>query len=61
MHLKEKVSIANNGIALLRKLRYSIPRKPLLSIDKAFLRPHLDYCDVIYDKLRNEIFVDTLE
>ena len=50
MHLKEKVSIVNNGIALLRKLRYSRPRKPLLSIYKAFLRLHLDYCDVIYDK-----------
>ena len=61
MHLKEKISIVNNGIALLRKLRYSIPRKPLLSIYKAFLRPHLDYCDVIYDKPRNEKFIDTLE
>ena len=62
MHLKrKKSSFLNNGIALLRKLRYSIPRKPLLSIYKAFLRPHLDYCDVIYDKPRNEKFIDTLE
>ena len=61
MHLKEKISIVNNGIDLLRKLRYSITRKPLLSIYKAFLRPHLDYCDVIYDKPRNEKFIDTLE
>ena len=61
MHLKEKISVVNNGIALLRKLRYSIPRKSLLSIYKAFLRPHLDYCDVIYDKPRNEKFIDTLE
>ena len=29
-NLKEKISIVNHGIALLRKLRYSIPRKPLL-------------------------------
>ena len=61
MHLKEKISIVNNGIALLRKRRYSIPRKPLLSIYKNFLRPHLDYCEVIYDKPRNEKFIDTLE
>ena len=61
MHLKEKISIVNNGIALLRKLRYSIPRKPLLSIYKAFLRSHLDYYDVIYDKSRNEKFKGTLE
>ena len=25
------------------------------------MRPHLDYCDVIYDKPRNEKFIDTLE
>ena len=61
IHLKEKISIANNVIALLRKLRYSIPRKSMLSICKAFLRPHLDYCDVIYDKPRNEKFIGTLE
>ena len=60
-HLKEKISIVNNGIALLRKLRYSIPRKSLLSIYKIFLRSHLDYCGVIYDEPRNEKFIDTLE
>ena len=61
MHLKGTFSIANNGIALLRKWRHSIPRKPLLSIYKTFLRPHLDYCDVIYDKPHNEKFTDTVE
>ena len=61
VHLKGKFSIMNNGIALLRKLRHSIPGKPLLSIYKTFLRPHLHYCDVIYDKPHNEKFTDTLE
>ena len=61
MHLKGKFSVINNDIALLRKLRHSIPRKPLLSIYKIFLRPHLDYCDVIYDKPHKEKFTDTLE
>ena len=51
MHLKGKFSIINNGIALLRKLRHSIPRKPLLSIYKTFLKPHLDYCDVLMTSL----------
>ena len=47
MHLQGKFSIINNGIALLRKSRHSIPRKPLLSIYKTFetsfrlLRRHL--------------------
>ena len=61
MHLKGKFSIINNGIALLRILRHSIPRKPLLSIYKTFLRPHLDCCDVIYEKPHNENFTDTVE
>ena len=53
MHLKGKFSIINNGIDFLRKLRHSILRKPLQSVYKTFLRPHLDYCDVIYDKPHN--------
>ena len=61
MHLKGTFSIANNGIALLRKWRHSIPRKPLLSIYKTFLRPHLDNCDIIYDRPHNEKFTDTVE
>ena len=60
IHLKGKFSIINNGIALLRKLRHSIPRKPLLLICKTFLRPHLDYCDVIYDKPHNEKSTDAV-
>ena len=59
MHLKENFSIVNNDKPLLR--RYSIPSKPLLSIHKTLLRPHLDYCDANYDKPPSERFRDTLE
>ena len=52
-----KFSIINNGIALLRKLIYSLPRKPLLSIYETLLRPHLDYDNVIYDKSCKEKFI----
>ena len=61
MHLKEKIFIVNICIVLLRKLRHSIPSKSLLSIYKAFLRSHLDYCGVIYDKPCHEKFIGTLE
>ena len=61
LHWKGKFSITNNRIALLKKLGHSITRKPLLSIYKTFSRPHLDYCDVIYDKPHNEKFTDTVE
>ena len=33
----------------------------MLSIYETFLRPHLDYCDIIYDKAHNEKFADTVE
>ena len=61
MHLKRNFSIIKNGIALLRKFRDSIPRKPLLSIYKTFLRSYLDYYDVIYGKSHNKKFTDTVE
>ena len=41
--------------------RYSTPRNFLLSNYKAFLRPHLDNYDVIYNKLHYEKFIDTLK
>ena len=42
----------NKMIALLNVL----PRHSLLTINKTFLRPHLDYSDVVYDKVFNESF-----
>ena len=43
-------------IALIRKLQPSIPRAVLLAIYKFFLRSHLDYGDVIYDRAFDESF-----
>ena len=40
MCLKGKFSIINNGIALLRRLRHSVSRKPLPSIYNTFSRTH---------------------
>ena len=39
---------------VLRKLSTVSPRQSLLTIYKSFIRPHLDYGDVIYDQPRNE-------
>ena len=49
-HIDEKIIKANQGIGLIRRLYYYLPRKALLQIYKSFIRPHLDYCDVIYHK-----------
>ena len=41
-----------------KKIRYSFPKKSLLKIYKAVLRPLVDYGDIIYDQLQNESFCD---
>ena len=48
-------------IGLIRKLQPIIPSAALLTISKSFLRPHLDYRDVIYDRAFNESFQNKLE
>ena len=48
-------------VGLIRKLKLIIPRAALLTIYKSFLRPHLDYMEVIYDRAFNESFRNKLE
>ena len=60
-HLKEKIAKANKGIGLIRHLRAYIPRGSLLCIYKSFIRPHLDYADIIYDQPGNDSFTHTIE
>ena len=52
---------ARKIIGLIRKLQPIIPRAALLTIYKSFLRPHLDYGDVIYDQAFNEYFQNKSE
>ena len=59
-HLKEKFGKVNKGLGLLRKLNSLLPRSSLLTIYKSFIRPHLDYCDVIYDQPSNDSFATRL-
>ena len=49
------------GIGLLRKLQSILPRTSLLTIYKSFIRPHLDYGDVVYDQPSNDDFSDQLK
>ena len=43
-------------LGLLHKFQLIIPRHSLITIYETFIRPHLDYCDVIYDHAFNESF-----
>ena len=46
---------------MIKKLGHTLPRKSLLTMCKAFLRPHIDYDDIIYDKPSNELFCEKLK
>ena len=52
-HLKDKFAIVNKEIGMLKKLSNYPPRHSLVTLYKAFIRPHLDYSDIIYDKPNN--------
>ena len=53
-HLDNIMSTVAKTIGLLRKLQAVLPRPSLVTIYKAFIRPHLDYGDIIYDRAYNE-------
>ena len=52
-HINEKIKNKKRGgvigISVIRKLNVNLLRSSLLTIYKSFIRPHLDYEDVIYD------------
>ena len=54
-------SNVNKTIGIIRKLENALPRSALLTIYKSFIRSHLDYGDIIYDKAFNESFHAKLE
>ena len=56
--MRAKVS---RTIALLRKLQHVLPRHALITIYKSFIRPYLDYGDILYDKAFNESFHQKIE
>ena len=44
-----------------KRLSVNLPRNALLTIYKSFIRPHLDYGDILYDKPNNENFQNKIE
>ena len=60
-HTKSILNKVNKTTGLLRRFQLILPRHSLITIYKAFIRPHLDYGDVIYDRAFNESFHQRLE
>ena len=60
-HVNMLTTKINKTIGLLRKLKNLFPRTALIKIYKAFVRPHLDYGDILYDLAFNLSFQQKLE
>ena len=52
--IQSKMTTYYKMIDTIKRLSVNIPRDALLSIYKSFIRPHLNYGDIIYDKPNNE-------
>ena len=53
--------MCNKIIGLIGRLSISLPRKALFTAYKSFVRPHLDYGDILYEKPDNQNFDNKLE
>ena len=60
-HLKIVSLKISKTLGLLRKLHNLLPRSALITIYKAFVRPHLDYGDILSDQAYNMSFHHKLE
>ena len=59
--ISDKINKMLKVVGLLRKLSALLPRQNLFTIYKSFIRPHLDYGDVIYDQPHNESLTNRIE
>ena len=57
-HLDEKINKCNKIIGMMKKLSTSVSRQSLLTIYKSFVRPILDYGDIIYSKPHKGSFIE---
>ena len=60
-HIKEKICKANRGIGIIRKLQSKLSRNALLTIHRFFIRPHLDYSEIVHKQATNDSFCKKLE
>ena len=61
LNLKNAQSKVNKTIGLLRKLQNILPKQSVIIIYKSFIRPHLDYGDIIYDRVYGSSFHQNIE
>ena len=60
-YIKKKPPKTNKDIEIICKLAHVLPREFLITIYKSFVRPHIDYGDIIYDQPNNDSFCNMIE
>ena len=60
-YVAQKIKQCSKLMGLMERLSINLPRNALLTIHKSFIRPHLDYGDIVYDNPNNENFQIKLE
>ena len=50
-HINNKISECNKITPVMKKISLTLSRKTLLTIYKSFIRPTLEYLDILYGKL----------
>ena len=60
-HIQSKMNRCYKMIGIIKRLFVNVSRYVLLTIYKSFIRPHLDYGDIICDKPHNESFKKKLK
>ena len=60
-HIQSKINKCYKLIGATKRLSVTVLRDALLRIYKSFIRPHLDYGDIIYDKPHNKSFENKIE
>ena len=60
-HLENKINKCFKIIGFLKSLSNKLSRDVLFRIYKFFVRPNLDYGDIVYNKPNNESFTSKLE
>ena len=49
IHVENKIRKCYKIIGIIKRPSVSVPRKTLFTICKFFIRPHLDFGDILYD------------
>ena len=59
-HVDQEIKKCNKLIGLSQLLSTNVSRKALITVYKSFIRLHLDYDDILYEKPENENFKNKL-